>query len=422
MKPVHILAATRTPFCRMGTELAELSAADLGTRACAALLTQAGLDPDTIAETLIGCVAQPADSANIARIIALRAGLPQSTPAMTVHRNCASGLEALTTAAERIQAGRGELYLVGGTESMSNIPFLYPKNLQNKLSQLSRAKTTTQKLSTIASLRLDEFLHPVIGLQVGLTDPVSGLNMGQTAEVLAREFDISREEQDVFAAESHRKALASANARASEISPLHVDGTALKNDNGPRADSTREKLATLRPVFEKNTGTVTAGNSSQVTDGAVALLLGTEEAAHTHGLTPLGRVVDYAYTGCDPKRMGLGPVHAIADLQQRSGLTLADADLVELNEAFAAQSLACLMALKDQKHAARAGLEAPLGEIPAEKLNPRGGAIALGHPVGATGARLVHSALSQLHEKNLKRALVTLCVGGGQGAALWLET
>jgi len=412
-----ILAATRTPFCKMGTDLADLTAADLGRSVVSALLTETGIDPAELSEVIFGCVAQPSDAANIARVIALRSGVPQHVPAMTVHRNCASGMEAITTAHQRIAAGQGDLFLVGGVESMTRIPLLFPHEAAVHFADLNRAKSSGQKLSAAASFHFSDF-KPRIGLELGLTDPFTGLIMGDTAEILSREFGITREAQDRFAADSHAKALAHREQLNAEISPVFINGKAITEDNGIRTDSTPEKLGTLRPIFDRTTGTVTAGNSSQITDGAVSLLVGTEEVANRLGIEPLGRLAAYAYTGCDPARMGLGPVHAIARAKQLSGLTPDDADLIELNEAFAAQVLAVRASLKNP---ATHQLDLPAYEIPAEKLNRRGGAIALGHPVGATGARLVLTALDQLHETGGKYALVTLCIGGGQGAALYLE-
>ena len=415
-----ILAGVRTPFLRAGTQFAPLHATDLGRHAVAALLARTGIDPAELDEVILGCVGQPADAANVARVIALRAGVPQHVPAATVQRNCASGLEAITTAAERLAAGRGELFLVGGVESMSHAPLLFSDTAAKHFDKLGRAKTPLQKLAALARFRPRDFA-PRVGLKLGLTDPFSGLMMGSTAETLAREFCISRDAQDLFAADSHRKALAAADLRAREIAAVHTGGEAVATDNGPRADSTPDKLAKLRPIFEPAWGSVTAGNSSQVSDGAVALLVGSEAAARRLRLTPLGRLTHYHYSGCDPARMGLGPVSAIAGAIARGAPSPVEADVVELNEAFAAQVLAVLKALRDPKAAALAGLTRAPGEISPEKLNRRGGAIALGHPVGATGSRLVLTALHQLHETGGTRALVTLCIGGGQGAALWLE-
>ncbi|MFT4901205.1 MAG: acetyl-CoA acetyltransferase family protein [Lentimonas sp.] len=415
-----IIAGVRTPFTRMGTDLANLSASDLGRHAVASLLDRTAIDPATISEVIMGCVGQPADSANIARVIALRAGIPESVPACTVNRNCASGIESLTTAHHRMCAGRGDYFIVGGTESMSNYPLLFRHSATEHFTELAKARSLKERLRALAHFRPEDFT-PLLGLQLGLSDPVSGLNMGETAEALVREFDLSRDEQDRFAAASHTKALAAREQLATEIASVYVDGVAVTQDNGIREDSTIEKLANLAPIFDTVTGSVTAGNASQITDGAVALLVSTEERAEALGIEPLGRLINYAYTGCDPARMGLGPIQAIAAANARAQLSLNDADLIEINEAFAAQVLAVLKAIRLPKYASKAGLDEPLGEIPLEKLNRCGGSIALGHPVGATGARLVLSALNQLHACGGQRALVSLCIGGGQGAALWLE-
>ena len=415
-----IIAGIRTPFTRMGTDLAPFTASDLGRHAVAALLDRTAIDPAILSEVIFGCVGQPADSANIARVIALRAGIPDHIPAATVNRNCASGIEAITCAQQRLLAGMGDLFIVGGTESMSNYPLIYRHTAVEHFTELSKAKTLKDRLLALAHFRSKDF-SPLLGLQLGLSDPVSGLNMGETAEVLVRDYDITREEQDRFAARSHERAFAAMEATKEEIAAVHVEGVAVTQDNGMREDSTFENLSTLRPVFDRNTGSVTAGNASQITDGSVALLVGSEERAQELGIEPLGRLVDYAYTGCDPAHMGLGPVKAIAAANTRAQLNLADADLIEINEAFAAQVLSVIKALKDPTYALKAGLNEPLGEIDEARLNTRGGAIALGHPVGATGARLTLSALNQLKQTQCERALVSLCIGGGQGAALWLE-
>ncbi len=422
-----IVDGVRTPFSRAGTDLAPLAADELGRIAVNALLTRTGLDPTLIDEIIFGCVAQPADAVNVARVIALRAGIPQSVPASTVSRNCASGCEAITHAQEKMRAGHGSIFVVGGVESMSNIPLLFKRTTAEKFQHMMKAKSFGQKMQAFSDFRPSDF-QPRIGLLLGLTDPVCGLNMGETAEVLSREFEISRAEQDEFALHSHQRAVAARAKLAEEICPV-FPGLEQKNksktvlqDNGPREKQNTEALAKLKPVFDHKTGDVTAGNSSQVTDGAVALLVMTEERASELGYKPLGVLVDYAYAGCDPSHMGLGPLFAIAQAEQQSGLSVADADIVELNEAFAAQSLAVMKGATSEQFA-RDFLhrDRPLGEIPAEKLNVNGGAIALGHPVGATGARLVLTSLKELGRRRAKRALVTLCVGGGQGAALWLE-
>ncbi|PYK98493.1 MAG: acetyl-CoA C-acyltransferase [Verrucomicrobia bacterium] len=416
-----IIDGVRTPFCKMGTDLAPLGADELGRIVVNALLTRTGLDPNRIDEVIFGCVGQPADAANVARVIALRAGVPEHVPAITVHRNCASGCEALTQAYEKMAANRGSVFVVGGTESMSQIPLLFKQSAAARFAALSKAKSFDQKLRTLASFRPSDF-QPRIGLQLGLTDPVCGLNMGETAELLAREFGVTREAQDEVALESHCRAVAARDKLTEEISPVYLNSGVITNDNGPRPNQTLEALARLKPVFDRKTGTVTAGNASQITDGAVALLVMSESKANELGFAPLGCLAGYAYAGCDPSRMGLGPVFAIAKAELLTGLALPDADVVEINEAFAAQVLAVLKAMGSEKFARKVlKRDTPLGAVPREKLNVNGGAIALGHPVGATGARLVLASLKELKRRKAKRALVSLCVGGGQGAALWLE-
>lgn len=426
-EPIYIVDGVRTPFAKMGTAFAETDAAELGRVAVAELLARTGLDPETIEETIIGCVAQPADAANIARVIALRAGIPDTVSAVTVHRNCASGFESVTQAAEKMLVGRGDTFVVGGTENMSLVPLLYSPTAAQKFTALARAKSFKEKLSVAATFRPEDF-KPRVGLQMGLSDPVSGLNMGQTAENVARDFNLTREDQDKFALRSHLKAVAAKDKLQEEITPVYLPkvrhGQAyLDEDIGPRKGQTIEALAKLKPVFEKVSGSVTAGNASQITDGAVALLMMNEKALKASSLTPLGKLVGFQYAGCDPTRMGLGPVYAIHKAEQRHGLGVRDADLIEINEAFAAQVIGCQRAAKDTKYCReKLGRDSALGEIPDEILNVNGGAIALGHPVGVTGARLVLTALHELRRRKLKRALLSLCVGGGQGGALWVET
>lgn len=408
----------------MGTHLANMEADELGRIAVNALLTRTGLNPFLIDEVIMGCVGQPAEAANIARVIALRSGIPEEIPAVTVHRNCASGFESFTQAYEKMCAGRGSVYIVGGTECMSRTPFLYKHTTVEKISMLARAKSTMGKLKALAKFRPSDF-QPRIGLKLGLTDPVCGLNMGQTAELLAREFSISREKQDAFAMESHSRALAARDKLAEEICPVYLEDSeslVVVQDNGPRQDQSPSILAKLRPVFDRKDGSVTAGNSSQITDGAVALLVMTENKARELGYTSLGTLTGYAYTGCDPSRMGLGPVFAISKVGDLTGLSPEQADVIEINEAFSAQVLAVLSALRSERFSkSYLGKDHFIAKIPKDRLNVNGGSIALGHPVGATGARLILTSLKELARRKGKRALVSLCVGGGQGAAIWLE-
>ena len=420
-----IVDGVRTPFSRMGSKLATLGADELGRIATQALLSKTDLDPSLIDEVIFGCVGQPADAMNIGRVIALRAGIPEHVPAITVHRNCASGAEAITQAYEKMVAGRGDIFVVGGTESMSQYPLFFSYETAGKFAALAKAKTLSARLTAFSKFGFKDFFNPRIALKLGLTDPVCGLNMGETAELVGREAGISRKEQDAFAADSHLKALNARERLAEEITPAYVPPEfekAMTEDNGPRTDSTPEKLAKLRPVFERDTGTVTAGNASQVTDGAVALLVMSEHKAQELGYDPLGILTGYAYAACDPKRMGLGPVYAINKAEQVTGLGLHDADLIEINEAFAAQVLGCVHAAGSKEFAREfLNRDSALGEIPMEKLNVNGGSIALGHPVGATGARLALTSLKELKRRDAKRAVVSACVGGGQGFALWLE-
>ncbi|MCH2162886.1 MAG: thiolase family protein, partial [Phycisphaerales bacterium] len=369
-----IVDGVRTPFSKMGTTLAMLGADELGRIAVSNLLAKTGFDPALVDEVILGCVGQPADVANVSRVIALRAGIPDHVPAITVHRNCASGFESVTVAQQKMSAGKGEVFIVGGTESMSQYPLLFNAKAVGKFAKLSKAKTMMQKLGTMASFRPSDFA-PRIALLLGLKDPYCNMGMGQIAELIGREAGISREEQDRYALESHQKTIAARERLAEEICPVFVPPKYAKTmveDNGPREEQSMKALAKLRPVFEKHTGTVTPGNSSQVTDGAVALLVMSEAKAEEYGLEPLGFLTGYSYAACDPARMGLGPVYAIARAEEEVGLGVNDADLIEINEAFAAQALYCVRELG----------------IDAERVNVNGGAIALGHPLGCTGAKL----------------------------------
>lgn len=423
---IAIISGLRTPQAKAGGKFKTLQADTLGGRLLRELMLRSNINYDEIDEVIMGNVSQPIHAANVARVIALRAGFAQKTPAMTVNRNCASGMESITNAAAKIHAKEGKIYLSGGVESMSNIPLIYSKHMTDLFTELSKSKSLANSLRILSHFR-PAFLRPIIGLMSGLTDPVSGMMMGSTAEVLVRDFGISREEQDMFAIESHKKAFqARTQGRfAQEITPIVYDeenAKFLDYDDGIREDLTLEKLAKLKPFFDRKNGTVTAANASQITDAAAGVILMGEKEAQKRGLTPLGYLKEYSYVGLDPKRMGLGPVFAMQDLFRKTKLSMKDIELIELNEAFAAQVLACEKAFASKEFASRHfGSSKALGEIDPKILNVNGGGVALGHPVGMTGTRLVITLLHELHNRNLQRGVATLCIGGGQGVALLLE-
>lgn len=418
---IAIIDGVRTPFCKAGTALDGVEAVHLARHVFRSVLDRTALDPAMVDEVILGCVGQPADAQNIARSAALLAGVPASVPAVTVHRNCASGFEALTTAADKIAAGRGEIYLVGGAESMSNYPLLYPKSFGTWMGQLQRAKTAVAKLRVLVRFR-PALLTPRIGVILGLTDYACGLSMGVTAENLAIEFGISRREQDAYALSSHQRAASAVEKLKAEITPIAAPPFRefVAEDNGPRANQSMEALAKLSPIFDRLAGTVTAGNACPITDGAGALLVMSESKARDLGYTPRAYLKKYAYAGLGPERMGLGPVFATSKVLD--GLTMADFDVIELNEAFAAQVLACRRAFASKTFAQRElNRDIHLGELDPEKTNVNGGAIALGHPVGATGARLAITLIHELERRDAAMGLATLCIGGGQGVAVVIE-
>jgi len=354
----------------------------------------------------------------------LRLGCGEGTPAWTVQRNCASGMQAVDTAATNIAFGRSDLVLAGGTEAMSHAPLFYSDEMVNWLADFNRAKTAGARMKAMTRLRPGH-LKPVISLLKGLKDPIVGLSMGQTAEKVAHRFNINREQMDTFALESHRRlAEAIDEGRLSdEIDPIFdTKGNAYENDNGLRRDSDMKKLAKLRPIFDRTVGNVTAGNSSQITDGAAMLILASEDAVKQHGLDVLGRIVDTEWAGLDPAQMGLGPVHASTPVLQRQGLGLSDVDYWEINEAFAAQVLGCLEAWKSDAYCRdELGLDGALGDLDQGRLNVDGGAVAIGHPVGASGARIILHMLHVLKRTNSNRGIATICIGGGQGGTVLLE-
>ena len=423
-RPVYIVDGARTPFLKAKTERGPFSASDLAVSVGRTLLTRQTFSPTDIDEVIMGCMMPSEDEANIARLIALRLGCGNDVPAWTVQRNCASGLQALDCAVKDIESGRANLVLAGGTEVMSRAPLLFRPKMANWFARLNAAKTFGAKAGVMAQFRLS-FLAPIIALLHGLSDPLCGMNMGQTAELLAYQFDITRADMDAFAASSQlRAATAVENNHFEEIATLYDNtGKFYKTDEGVRRDSTAEKLAKLKPVFDRPYGLVTAGNSSQVTDGAALLILASEEAVEKFNLPVLAKVVDTQWAALAPEVMGLGPAFATAALLKKQNLQLSDIDYWEFNEAFAAQVIACTKALASEKFCReQLGLSGALGEIDPAKLNVDGGAIALGHPVGASGARVVLHLINTLRREKAKRGIASLCIGGGQGGAMLIET
>ena len=422
-RPVYVVDGCRTPFLKAKGKPGPFPAANLAVYAGRTLLGRQSFEPKDLDEVILGCVMPGPDEANIARITALRLGCGTRVPAFTVQRNCASGMQALDNAAQNIATGRSELILAGGVESMSHAPVLFSLPLVHWLADFNKAKTPVQKLRALAKLRLPH-LQPIIGLLRGLTDPVVGLSMGQTAENIAHRFHITREQMDQFAVNSHQRlAKAQDEGYLSEITAIYDDrGNVYKDDDGVRRDSEMSKLATLAPVFDRPFGSVTAGNSAQVTDGAALLLLASEDAVKRFNLPVMGRIVDVQWAGLEPAQMGLGPAHAMAPIMQRHKFALDDIDYWEINEAFAAQVLSCVAAWKDADYCrTELGSDKPLGEIPYERLNVDGGGVSLGHPVGASGARIVLHLLNVLKRTNTKRGMASLCIGGGQGGAVLVE-
>ncbi len=423
---VAIVSAARTPFAKAGGAFKDTSAVHLGVTAAREALARFDASPDEVDEVVFGNAGTPADAANISRVVALRAGLGEKTPAFTVHRNCASAMEAVAQGCLKIGAGLADTMLVGGTESMSNLPLIFNKEMTEFFAHLNGAKTGGAKVATMASFR-PEMLKPIISVIEGLTDPISGLNMGMTAEILARDFGITRAEQDTFALRSHQRTVDAQKAGRldEEIIPMVLEprfSEVVSKDVGPRDGQSLEALAKLRPFFDRENGTVTPGNACPITDGAGAIILMNEEKARAEGRTILGTIAGFSFTGCEPKRMGMGPIYSSSKLMKEMGLDMKQFDLVELNEAFAAQVLANQRAWSSKTYAAeKLGRTEALGELRDEVLNVNGGAIALGHPVGATGVRLIITALMELRRRNGQRALATLCIGGGQGAAFVLE-
>lgn len=440
-RDVVIVEGVRTPFAKAGTKLKGVHAAKLGQVAMKDLLARTNLDVNVVDEVIIGNTGSPSDAVNISRVVALNAGIPQKTSAVTVHRNCASALESISAGYEKIKSGTMDVVLAGGTENMSQMPLIMPPSITSILERLGSAKTGGQRLAALwdwfkADLsQIKEMVttppmaktkyKPIISIVEGLTDPFVGINMMGTAEILAKEWGLTREAQDAFALASHLKAAGAKAKFAEEMTPLYVEPDfkdVVTEDIGPRAEQTMQALGKLKPMIDKVTGTITAGNACPITDGAAMMLIMSREKATALGYKPLAKIRGYAFAGCEPERMGLGPVYSTPIALKRAGLTMKDMGRVELNEAFAAQVMACQKAMDSDKFAQeKLGLSQKVGTINDDILNVNGGAIALGHPVGATGTRLVLTLAKELKRSNKQFGLATLCIGGGQGGTMVIE-
>ena len=424
-RPVYIVDGARTPFLKARGGPGPFTPVDLAVQCGRPLLLRQKFAPTDFDQVILGCVNVIADEANPARVAALRLGCGTQTTAFTVQINCGSGMQSMDTAYRYIADGGSDLILAGGAEALSHAPLVFRQDAVQWFAAMQGDKNSPLASLKAASGFRPDFLKPIIGLERGLTDPITDLGMGQTAEILAHLFSISRADADAYAVESHKR-LARAQAEGwleGELVPAFArDGTVYSQDDGVRPDSSTEKLATLKPVFERPYGKVTAGNSSQISDGACWTILASQEAVERHDLRPRARIVDSQWSALDPEIMGLGPVLASTALLKRNGHALADIDLWELNEAFAAQVMACLAAWEDEAFSRTIlGLEGVAGRIDPSRLNVDGGAISLGHPVGTSGTRIALHLVQAMERLGLRRGIATECIGGGQGGAMLIE-
>jgi acetyl-CoA acyltransferase len=420
---VAIVAGVRTPFAKAGTVLKSISAIDLGKLCVAELLQRTNLDGREVQSLVFGTVIPSVLSPNIAREVSLLPQLPKGVQAYTVSRACASANQAITDAADQIALGHLDVAIAGGSESLSNIPILHAQGFADALVLASKARSLPARLKALARIRPKD----LVPVTPAIAEPSTGETMGQSAEKMAKLNSIAREEQDHFALRSHRLAAAgTADGRlTAEIMPVYVPpkfDSILTSDNGIREDTSYEALAALKPVFDRKYGSVTAGNSSPLTDGGACVLLMNEEKARSLGYTPLGIIRSYAYAALDPGEQLLqAPVLAAPVALKRAGLSLKDIDLVEMHEAFAAQVLSNLKGFESKYWAERAGFSQPVGEVDRAKLNVMGGSIAIGHPFGATGARITTTLLNELRRRGGPFGLMTVCAAGGMGFAMVVE-
>jgi acetyl-CoA acyltransferase len=420
---VAIVAGLRTPFARSGTVLKSLSAIDLGRLCVAELLQRADLNGTEVDALVFGTVVPSVLAPNIAREVSLLPHLPKGVQAFTVSRACASANQAITDAADQIVLGHADVIIAGGAESLSTVPILHSRGFSNALVAASRARSLGSRLSAFARIRPRD----LVPITPAIAEPSTGETMGQSAEKMAKINHVQREEQDQFALRSHRLAHAgTADGRlTSETFPVWVPpryDTVLTSDNGIREDTSIERLRALPPVFDRRYGSVTAGNSSPLTDGAAAVLLMSDDSARALGYQPLGYIRSYAYAALDPgEQLLMAPVLAAPVALARAGLTLQHMDVIEMHEAFAAQVLSNLRGLESNAWAERAGFDRPVGEVDFAKLNVMGGSIAIGHPFGATGARITTTLLNELARRNGQFGLMTVCAAGGMGFAMVVE-
>jgi acetyl-CoA acyltransferase len=421
---VAIVDGCRTPFSKAGTDYRDLDVVDLASAAAGELITRSGIDPEAIDLSVFGVVIPALNAPNLGREVVFRTSLPMRVPGVTVNLACASSTRAMTFAAEAILSGECEVVLAGGAESLSNVPIQFSRRASHAFMELARAKSLPQRIKVLSRLRPGD-LAPVAP---AIAEYTTGLSMGESAEKMAKENDISRRAQDEIALWSHqRAAAASADGRfAPQIAPVFPPpryDRAVTVDNGIRADSTLEALAKLKPVFDRRYGSLTAGNSSPLTDGGSAVLMMSEEKAKALGFTPLGYLRSYAFSAVDPGDQLLqGPAYAAPAALDGAGVKLADLDLVEMHEAFAAQILSNLKALASSKFAVEElGRSAPVGAVDFERFNVTGGSIAIGHPFGATGARVATQLLCELRRRNGNLGLLTVCAAGGVGFAMVVE-
>jgi len=420
---VAIVAGVRTPFAKAGTALKGFSAIELGKLAVAELIQRANLDGKNVDAIVYGTVVPSVIAPNIAREISLMPMVPRGCEAYSVSRACASANQAITDAADQIVLGHHDVVIAGGAESLSNVPILHSRGMSEKLVALSRARSAGQRVKLLGSIRPKD----LIPITPAIAEPSTGETMGESAEKMAKINHISREEQDEFALRSHvRAAEGTRDCRlTAEIVPVYLPPkleTALSSDNGIRTDSSLEQLAALKPVFDRRYGSVTAGNSSPLTDGASAVLLMSEERAKALGYQPLAYIRSYAYAALDPgEQLLMGPVLAAPVALKRAGLGLDDMDLVEMHEAFAAQVLSNLKGFVSRDWAQRAGFDKPVGEVDPERLNVMGGSISIGHPFGATGGRILTTLVNELRRRDGQFGLMTVCAAGGMGHAMVVE-